>query len=104
MIGNCSPSTFVTLKETDNVVPPLEIGEPVIPLNKEQTSSNHDMVIDVTPPLSSFHYQLKKVGYLCCLINLLISLQPWRLPYYDHPVHKEFRTFIYSFTWVGLHS
>lgn len=83
MIGNCSPSTFVTLKETDSAVPPLEIGEPVIPLDKEQ-SSNHDMVIDVTPPLSSFHYQLKK---------------PWRLPYYDHPVHKEFRTFIYSFTW-----
>jgi len=26
----------------------------------------------------------------------------WRLPYYEDSMHKEFRTFIYSFTWVRV--
>ena len=25
--------------------------------------------------------------------------QPWRLPYYEQKIHKEFRSFIYAFTW-----
>ncbi|KAG6813636.1 hypothetical protein H0H92_008872 [Tricholoma furcatifolium] len=28
-----------------------------------------------------------------------LGSKPWRLPYYEQPVHKEFRTYIYSFTW-----
>ncbi|KAJ6546781.1 hypothetical protein B0H19DRAFT_1162471, partial [Mycena capillaripes] len=35
-------------------------------------------------PLNAFHYH---VG------------TPWRMPYYEHPIHKEFRTYIYAFTW-----
>ncbi|KAH7886768.1 hypothetical protein F5I97DRAFT_1927075 [Phlebopus sp. FC_14] len=79
MIGNCSPSSFVTIKESE-IIPPLEIGKPAF----EHEAPKSDTVINVSPPLSSFHYQLGK---------------PWRLPYYEQPVHKEFRTFIYSFTW-----
>ncbi|KIM63223.1 hypothetical protein SCLCIDRAFT_1214338 [Scleroderma citrinum Foug A] len=79
LLGNCSPSSFVTIKESE-IIPPLEIGKPAL----EQPPIRSDAVISITPPLSSFHYQLGK---------------PWRLPYYEQPVHKEFRTFIYSFTW-----
>ncbi|KZT58301.1 hypothetical protein CALCODRAFT_432835 [Calocera cornea HHB12733] len=43
-----------------------------------------NIVLDVMPPLSSFHYQI---------------MHPWRLPYYEAKVHKAFRTFVYSFTW-----
>ncbi|KAJ7783043.1 hypothetical protein B0H16DRAFT_1658444 [Mycena metata] len=67
MIGNCSPAPLKAMKEVEDLdVQPAEV------------------VIDVTPPFSSFHYHISR---------------SWRLPYYDHPVHKEFRTFIYSFTW-----
>ncbi|KAJ7494387.1 hypothetical protein B0H11DRAFT_2156166 [Mycena galericulata] len=38
----------------------------------------------LAPPLNSFHYH---VG------------TPWRMPYYEHPMHEQFRTYIYSFTW-----
>ncbi|KAJ7042017.1 hypothetical protein C8F04DRAFT_1078032 [Mycena alexandri] len=24
---------------------------------------------------------------------------PWRMPYYEQPIHKQFRTYIYAFTW-----
>lgn len=78
LIGNGSPSSFAIVKESE-AIPPLEIGKPVI-----DKVVRADAVINITPPLSSFHYQLGK---------------PWRLPYYEQPVHKEFRTFIYSFTW-----
>ncbi|KAF9220624.1 hypothetical protein BS17DRAFT_759265 [Gyrodon lividus] len=79
MLGNCSPSSFTTLKESESI-PSLEIGKPAL----EPEVSEADAVINVKPPLSSFHYQVGK---------------PWRLPYYEQLVHKEFRTFIYSFTW-----
>ncbi|KAG1745018.1 uncharacterized protein EDB91DRAFT_1271475 [Suillus paluster] len=79
MIGNCSPASFTTIKDSE-AIPPLEIGEPAL----KTQASDADALITVTPPLSSFHYQLGK---------------PWRLPYYEQAVHKEFRTFIYSFTW-----
>ncbi|KAF8210227.1 hypothetical protein K438DRAFT_1809216 [Mycena galopus ATCC 62051] len=39
---------------------------------------------EIIPPFTAFHYHLHK---------------SWRLPYYEQPIHKEFRTFIYSFTW-----
>ncbi|KAF9233272.1 hypothetical protein BU15DRAFT_90430 [Melanogaster broomeanus] len=32
-------------------------------------------------------------------LELAVTHSPWRLPYYEQLVHKEFRTFIYSFTW-----
>lgn len=81
MIGNCSPLSLKAREETclSKDVPELDLGSPAI-----KRPSGGAVVIDVTYPLSSFHYAIRK---------------PWRLPYYDHPVHKEFRTFIYSFTW-----
>ncbi|KAG6868937.1 hypothetical protein C0993_007711 [Termitomyces sp. T159_Od127] len=60
----------------------LEIGEPAIAVVEENKCGS--VVIDVAPPLSTFHYQVSKI---------------WRLPYYEQPFHKEFRTYIYSFTW-----
>ncbi|KAE9411149.1 S-adenosyl-L-methionine-dependent methyltransferase [Gymnopus androsaceus JB14] len=80
-VGNCSPNgSFKVVRDAELSMPPLELGSPVI----DQREEKQDVVINITPPLSSFHYQVNK---------------PWRLPYYQHPVHKEFRTFIYSFTW-----
>ncbi|RDB16813.1 hypothetical protein Hypma_002666 [Hypsizygus marmoreus] len=82
LIGNCSPTPSMYDAKVTETVPPLEIGEPI--MDVQVAVDSPPMVIDITPPLSSFHYQVNK---------------PWRLPYYEHPVHKEFRTFIYSFTW-----
>ncbi|KAG9312680.1 hypothetical protein JVU11DRAFT_7097 [Chiua virens] len=79
MIGNCSPASFSVVKDS-KAIPMLDIGKPVVEVEPEPAHST----IIITPPLSSFHYQ---VG------------NPWRLPYYEQPVHKTFRTFIYSFTW-----
>ncbi|KAF5370776.1 hypothetical protein D9758_001842 [Tetrapyrgos nigripes] len=79
-VGNTSPSSLTLIKETETV-PPLDLGEAYL---KEETNKPGEVIINVTPPLSSFHYHINK---------------PWRLPYYQQPVHKEFRTFIYSFTW-----
>ncbi|KAF8902789.1 hypothetical protein CPB84DRAFT_1846150 [Gymnopilus junonius] len=92
MIGNCSPSgAFKDVNKKQeaeaDVVPPLDISDPVFEVPQPAASAMIPVkanVINITPPLSSFHYQVKK---------------PWRLPYYEQPVHKEFRTFIYSFTW-----
>ncbi|KAG6862216.1 hypothetical protein C0995_002146 [Termitomyces sp. Mi166 len=83
LIGNCSPTLLHDRKTRD--VLPLEIGEPA--LDVEEMNRSAPVVIDITPPLSSFHYQVNK------------NIQPWRLPYYEQPIHKEFRTYIYSFTW-----
>jgi betaine lipid synthase len=55
MIGNCSPKALTpTVKETE-LVPSLEIGAPAMDLADTAT------IIDITSPLSSFHYQTKKV-------------------------------------------
>ncbi|KAJ7680239.1 hypothetical protein DFH06DRAFT_408282 [Mycena polygramma] len=78
MIGNCSPTPLRAIKEAGDSVPSLQIGDALQP-NEPQ-----GIAIEITPPFSSFHYHMSK---------------PWRLPYYEQPVHKEFRTFIYSFTW-----
>ncbi|TFK44649.1 hypothetical protein BDQ12DRAFT_593303 [Crucibulum laeve] len=82
-IGNCSPVPTTGTKNLE-VVPTLEIGEPIIQLSSLTALEKAANVINITPPLSAFHYQIEK---------------PWRLPYYEQQVHKEFRTFIYSFTW-----
>lgn len=55
IIGNCSPQPLVAVKEIE-MVPPLQIGEPVVELSTERA-----VVIDITSPLSSFHYQVKNV-------------------------------------------
>ncbi|KAJ6499386.1 hypothetical protein C8R45DRAFT_114363 [Mycena sanguinolenta] len=77
MVGNCSPAPSKAIKEADDSIPSLQLGQPV-------SRNEGGVVIDITPPFSSFHYHLNR---------------HWRLPYYEQPVHKEFRTFIYSFTW-----
>ncbi|KAJ3797189.1 hypothetical protein GGU11DRAFT_684206 [Lentinula aff. detonsa] len=86
-VGNCSPaSSFNGAKENVSTLnmSPLELGSSII----EQQAESNAVIVNITPPLSSFHYQVNK---------------PWRLPYYEHPVHKEFRTFVYSFTWEDPH-
>ncbi|KAJ7287621.1 hypothetical protein C8J57DRAFT_1284445 [Mycena rebaudengoi] len=82
MIGNCSPVPLKAISSADVPVPSLQIGEPAFELQVKDTPQA--IAIEITPPLSSFHYHVDR---------------PWRLPYYEQPVHKEFRTFIYSFTW-----
>ncbi|TDL26086.1 S-adenosyl-L-methionine-dependent methyltransferase [Rickenella mellea] len=79
VVGSPSPRSLKAIQDA-LAVPLLDIGEPAV----EAPANESPVVIDVTHPLTSFHYQIKN---------------PWRLPYYEHPVHKEFRTFIYSFTW-----
>jgi hypothetical protein len=59
MIGNCSPTLPRQETEESEFVPPLEIGEPVVSVKERVFSSQ--TVIDITPPLSSFHYQVNKV-------------------------------------------
>ncbi|KAF9263436.1 hypothetical protein L218DRAFT_973210 [Marasmius fiardii PR-910] len=82
-IGNrTSESPFGSTWEREDI-PPLDIEEAIMH-NQAGAKSGAAVVVDITPPFSSFHYHLNS---------------PWRLPYYEHPVHKEFRTFIYSFTW-----
>ncbi|KAI3619807.1 betaine lipid [Moniliophthora roreri] len=82
-IGNCSPSAVALggNRETENI-PPLELSQSI--MDNKGDKCTGAVVINVTPPLSSFHYHINS---------------PWRLPYYESPMHKEFRTFIYSFTW-----
>ena len=66
------------------------------------TLAQTEHVIDITPPLSSFQYQTSKVrsfSYVL-LVGYSLVLQIVRMPYYEQPIHREFKTFIYSFTWV----
>ncbi|KAJ7346599.1 hypothetical protein DFH08DRAFT_195002 [Mycena albidolilacea] len=47
------------------------------------------------PRLAKFYdSQATSEGFLRGHLN-----RSWRLPYCEQPIHKEFRTFIYSFTW-----
>jgi betaine lipid synthase len=48
----------VAVKETE-IVPPLEIGEPAMDISGSEIAA---AVIDITSPLSSFHYQVKNVS------------------------------------------
>lgn len=84
MVGNCSPDFSSVQNTPSNEVTSLDLGQPAMSLGTEKPG---DTIIDVTPPLSAFHYHLSS---------------PWRLPYYESPVHKEFRSFIYAFTWVHV--
>jgi betaine lipid synthase len=49
----------MAVKETE-LVPPLEIGEPAVELSVDVPSGA--AVIDITSPLSAFHYQVKNVS------------------------------------------
>lgn len=62
LIGNCSPTLSRQDNKDSEIVPPLEIGEPV--MDVQQLASGSQTVIDISPPLSSFHYQVNKVGCL----------------------------------------
>ena len=68
IIGNCSPQPLIAVKETEHV-PPLEIGEPVMELSSDALRGA--AIIDITSPLSSFHYQVKNVS----LIRLFYALR-----------------------------
>lgn len=57
-VGNCSPNgSFKVVRDAELSMPPLELGSPVI----DQREEKQDVVINITPPLSSFHYQVNKV-------------------------------------------
>ena len=59
LIGNCSPTLSRQENKDSEIVPPLEIGESV--MDVQQLASRTQTVIDISPPLSSFHYQVNKV-------------------------------------------
>jgi betaine lipid synthase len=54
-IGNCSPAPSKAIKEAEETVP-FQISE--------KQNGPQEMVIDVTPPFSSFHYHTNKVSTL----------------------------------------
>ncbi|KAJ7491042.1 hypothetical protein FB451DRAFT_1349411 [Mycena latifolia] len=51
-------------------------------LNNSRVSGT--VIGELAPLLNAFHYHIGT---------------PWRMPYYEHPIHKQFRTYIYAFTW-----
>ncbi|KAF8325155.1 S-adenosyl-L-methionine-dependent methyltransferase [Cantharellus anzutake] len=57
-------------------------GPPVLGVNVEE--SGVGMPLIGTKPKNAFYYHIAS---------------PWRMPYLESPIHSEFRTFIYSFTW-----
>ncbi|KAF8750783.1 hypothetical protein RHS01_08892 [Rhizoctonia solani] len=79
-VGNYSPKSAASTSGLKRVASVIKLGE---------DGSDSEVEVDtqlehVVPPSSAFHYH---------------SQTPWRLPYYTHAVHNEFRTFIYAFTW-----
>lgn len=58
------PKSLRAMKAPEDaaVVPELEIGEPALRLESRQEEPEQGIVIDVSPPLSSFHYQVKNVS------------------------------------------
>ncbi|CAE6397523.1 unnamed protein product [Rhizoctonia solani] len=76
-VGNYSPKSVASTRGLKRVTS-------VVRLDGSSESEVDTQSGQVVPPSSAFHYH---------------SQTPWRLPYYTHAVHKEFRTFIYAFTW-----
>lgn len=72
LIGNCSPVLLHDGGARDSV-PPLEIGEPAIDI--EERNKSGSVVIEITPPLSTFHYQVSKVC-VCCVLLVLLPTRP----------------------------
>lgn len=60
-IGNCSPTILQQDAKECDIVPTLEIGQPVLVI---ETYHNTPTIIEITAPLSSFHYQVQKVDPL----------------------------------------
>ena len=60
MIGNCSPASFGVVKDS-KAIPLLDIGKSVVEV--ELLLPAHS-TINITPPLSSFHYHVGNVGNL----------------------------------------
>jgi betaine lipid synthase len=76
LIGNCSPTISRQETKDTEFVPPLEIGEPV--MDVQQLASNTQTVIDISPPLSSFHYQVNKVEFfpvtVACHLQIIVAM------------------------------
>lgn len=62
MIGNCSPASLSVIKDS-KAIPLLDIGKPVVEV--EQPVLPAHSTINITPPLSSFHYHVGNVGASC---------------------------------------
>ncbi|THH30331.1 hypothetical protein EUX98_g3843 [Antrodiella citrinella] len=85
-IGNTTPHALKAIKAQDDIPEFEDLGESAVQLSSPSSrkAAREAVVIDVSPPLSTFHYAIRN---------------PWRLPYYEQKIHKEFRSFIYAFTW-----
>ena len=64
MIGNCSPASLSVIKDS-KAIPLLDIGKPVVEVEPLPAHST----INITPPLSSFHYHVGNVGRFPSLIR-----------------------------------
>ena len=56
------------------LVPPLEIGAPAMDLATEKEKRPPAIIIDVSAPLSSFHYQVKNVGVVVSWIYEVVLI------------------------------
>ncbi|ELU37705.1 betaine lipid synthetase, putative [Rhizoctonia solani AG-1 IA] len=79
-VGNYSPKSVASTSGLKRVASVIKLGED----GSDSEVEADTQLEQVVPPSSAFHYH---------------SQTPWRLPYYTHAVHNEFRTFIYAFTW-----
>jgi hypothetical protein len=70
MIGNCSPVGLTATKESE-IVPPLEIGEPAMDISQEYQPRS--VIVNVTSPLSSFHYQVKNVSIFAVIFKAAVD-------------------------------
>lgn len=65
-VGNYSPRSIASSpKSHSDAIPVLEIGSPLIAASLSKPQSKETLV-DIVPPLSSFHYQVKKVYHVRC--------------------------------------
>ncbi|KAF8712289.1 hypothetical protein RHS03_01090, partial [Rhizoctonia solani] len=79
-VGNYSPKSVASTSGLKRVASVIKLGED----GSDSEVESDTQLEQVVPPSTAFHYH---------------SQTPWRLPYYTHAVHNEFRTFIYAFTW-----
>ncbi|PPR00108.1 hypothetical protein CVT24_008964 [Panaeolus cyanescens] len=60
-VGNCSPRSLASSSPVlANSIPTLEIGSPLLGSSTVSKPHAKETLIDIVPPLSSFHYQVKK--------------------------------------------
>ena len=60
MIGNCSPVVKFDSAQETGVIPALELGHAM--MDNEGGGKAGAVIINVTPPLSSFHYHITSVS------------------------------------------